>query len=495
VQLRLKLVLLSAVPIMVALALMGATMQQQTLALAQEEQALVRAAFVQSKEAELQHYVELARNTLVRIAEGPGDVGARKEAALATLMRMQYGQNGYFFAYDQHGKLLMDPKSLPMQGVDFCDPDDPVGADSAHRILSTARRGGGVVRYSWNKPSSQSVVPKLGYVLTIPGWDWVIGTGLYLDDVQAALQAIETSARANIEATRKRLYGIAALCVVLIGLGGLALNLKDHRVSSDKLRRLARRVVHSQEEERVRVARELHDGVVQVLASSKFLLETVQLQLADPAAGVAAAPRHALDQGLARLGGALVEIRRVSHGLRPALLDDLGLAPALALLVEQMNGQGGCDIRFLCDRTPEALPLEHGTALFRIAQEALQNAATHAHATRVELMLCAAPGSVGLVVVDNGGGFDTQRIFSDGKRGIGLRNMRERAAGLGGTLTITSSRTGTRIQATLPVPAASTESAVHTEHTPPAARTGAAAEPRGTRPAHALHFRPFEPTP
>jgi two-component system NarL family sensor kinase len=332
-------------------------------------------------------------------------------------------------------------------------------------------------------------------VLTIPGWDWVIGTGLYLDDVQAALQAIETSARANIEATRKRLYGIAALCVVLIGLGGLALNLKDHRVSSDKLRRLARRVVHSQEEERVRVARELHDGVVQVLASSKFLLETVQLQLADPAAGVAAAPRHALDQGLARLGGALVEIRRVSHGLRPALLDDLGLAPALALLVEQMNGQGGCDIRFVCDRTPEALPLEHGTALFRIAQEALQNAATHAHATRVELMLRAAPGSVGLVVVDNGSGFDTQRIFSDGKRGIGLRNMRERAAGLGGTLTITSSRTGTRIQATLPVPAASTAPAVHTEHAPPAARTGAAAEPRGTRPAHALHFRPFEPTP
>ena len=451
-QLRVKLVLLSAVPIVVALVLMAATMQQQTLKLAHEEQAVVRAAFVHSKESELRHYVELARNTLVRIAEGPGEVGRRKEEALATLVRMQYGQNGYFFAYDQHGKLLMDPKSLPMQGVDFCDPDDPVGADSAHRILSTARNGGGVVRYSWQKPSSQSVVPKLGYVLTIPGWDWVIGTGIYLDDVQGALQAIETSARANIEATRRRLYGIAALCVVLIGLGGLALNLKDHRVSSDKLRRLARRVVHSQEEERVRVARELHDGVVQVLASSKFLLETAQFQLADPAAGVALAPRQALDQGIARLGGALVEIRRVSHGLRPALLDDLGVAAALALLAEQMNEHSGCDIRFVCENAPATLPLEHGTVLFRIAQEALQNVRTHAHATQVELTLRGAPDGVHLQVVDNGTGFDTQRVFADGKRGIGLRNMRERAAALGGSLSIASGRGGTRIHATLPLP-------------------------------------------
>ena len=452
-QLRFKLVLLSALPIVVALVLMATTMQQQTLKLAHEEQALVQAAFMHSKEAELRHYVELAHSTVLRIAEQPGEVGPRKEQALATLIRMQYGQNGYFFAYDQHGKLLMDPKSLPMQGVDFCDPDDPVGADSANRILSTARRGGGVVRYNWHKPSSQSVVPKLGYVMTIPGWDWVIGTGIYLDDVQGALQAIEASARANIEATRKRLYGIAALCVVLIGLGGLALNLKDHRVSSDKLRRLARRVVHSQEEERLRVARELHDGVVQVLASSKFLLETAQLQLADPAVTVAAAPRQALDQGLLRLGGALVEIRRVSHGLRPALLDDLGLAPALALLVEQMNEQSGGGIRFECEEAPVALPLEHGTALFRIAQEALHNVRTHAQASEVIVVLHGDRDAVNLQVLDNGKGFDTQRVFADGKRGIGLRNMRERAAGLGGQLTITSGRGGTRIYASLPLPA------------------------------------------
>ncbi len=449
-QLRSKLVLLSAVPIVVALLLMGATMQQQTYKLMREEQALVQRAFMHSKEAELQHYVELARNTLQRIAEGPGDVGVRKEQALATLARMQFGDNGYFFVYDQHGQLLIDPQSLPLKGVEFCDPNDPVGADSAQRILATARRGGGVVRYSWSKPSSQEVVPKLGYVLTIPGWDWVIGTGIYLDDVQAALQAIEDGARANIEGTRQRIYAIAALCVVLIGLGGLALNLKDHRVSTDKLRRLAHRVVHSQEDERVRLARELHDGVVQVLASSKFLLETAQLQLAG--AATPAAPRQALDQGLDRLGSALVEIRRVSHGLRPALLDDLGLAPALALLVQQVQERSAATIRLVRRGAPADLPPEHGTALFRIAQEALQNCCTHAEAGDIELVLHGTRHAVGLSITDDGRGFDTRRVFEDGARGIGLRNMRERAESLGGTLTINSGRSGTRIEAWLALP-------------------------------------------
>jgi two-component system NarL family sensor kinase len=460
-QLRIKLVLLSAVPIVVALVLMAATMQHQTLKFVREEQRRVQDAFMKAKEAELQHYVELARNALVRIAEAPGDVGARKEQALSVLMRMQFGSSGYFFAYDQHGQLLIDAKSLPMQGVEFCDPNDPVGADSASRILATAQRGGGPVRYQWSKPNSQSVVPKLGYVLTVPQWDWVIGTGIYLDDVQSTLQAIENDAHANIESTRKRIFAIAAISVVLIGLGGLVLNLKDHRVASDKLRRLARRVVHSQEDERVRVARELHDGVVQVLASSKFLLETAQLHLNSPGASVPPASRTALDQSLDQLGTALVEIRRVSHGLRPALLDDLGLEPALALLADQVQASGPTAVRFARHGPPLDIPPAHGTALFRIAQEALNNCRSHASASRVDLVLHSARGGVGLRIADNGAGFDTRRVFDDGARGIGLRNMRERAEALGGTLKIDSGRKGTSIHAWLPLPQHASAAAAH----------------------------------
>src|SRR5256885_17170976 len=83
-----------------------------------------------------------------------------------------------------------------------------------------------------------------------PEWGWSLGPGLYLDGVEQALRQIDESAQANIAATRWRIFGIAALCIVLIGVAGLVFNLSDHRVSSNKLQRLAQRVVHSQEEER-----------------------------------------------------------------------------------------------------------------------------------------------------------------------------------------------------------------------------------------------------
>lgn len=445
-QLRLKLLLLSTLPILLALGSVAVTARHQTLKLAQQERELVEAAYLNSKETELRQYVQLAQSALARIAAEEADAAERQRQALALLARMQFGKDGYFFVYDREGNVLLDARHMGLSGVDLCDPGDPRSEAPANLILARAREGGGMVRYAWQKPSSRLTVPKLTYVTTMPGWEWVIGTGLYLDDVQETLRHIDRAAQENIGGTQRRIYAIAALCIVLIGLAGLALNLSDHRVSSAKLRRLAQRVVHSQEEERVRVARELHDGVVQVLVSSKFLLETAQVQWTGRAAPV---PREMLDQGLARLNDALLEIRRVSHGLRPALLDDLGLAPALALMVQEVKEQGTFDVRFVLRGPAGPLPTSHGTALFRIAQEALTNARMHAGASHVEVALRFTRWRVSLSVRDDGRGFDMQRVQRDGQGGIGLRNMRERIEGLGGRFAIASGRGGTRILAVL----------------------------------------------
>lgn len=448
-QLRLKFALLSVVPILIALGSVAVTVQQQTLKLAQQERELVESAYLHSKETELRHYVQLAHSALTRIMNTGEDPQAQQRQALAMLAQMQFGQDGYFFVYDKDGKVLLDAQQMGLQGVDLCDPNSPDGALPARLILDAARNGGGVVRYSWQKPSSQLIVPKLGYVASVPGWEWAVGTGLYLDDVQNALRKIDEAAQENIASTRQRIYGIAALCIVLIGVAGWALNFSDHRVSSAKLRRLAQRVVHSQEEERVRVARELHDGVVQVLVSSKFLLETAQSQLPTPPAQDPPAPRRMLDQGLERLNHALLEIRRVSHALRPALLDDLGLAPALALMSQQVKAQGVFDMRFTSHSRALPLPTSHSTALFRVVQEAVMNAQTHAQAARVEVALQFQRRRVTLEVRDDGRGFDVRRVQRDGQGGIGLRNMRERIEGLGGQFSITSDQNGTRIVAVL----------------------------------------------
>lgn len=448
-QLRLKLALLCVVPILLALGLVAVTVQHQTLKLAHQERELVESAYLHSKETELRHYVQLAHSALARIMDNGESPQEQQRQALAMLSRMQFGQDGYFFVYDRDGNVLLDAQQMGLQGVDLCDPNSPTGAVPAKLILDTARNGGGLVRYSWQKPSSQLTVPKLGYVASVPQWDWTVGTGLYLDDVQEALRKIDESAQENIAGTRRRIYAIAALCIVLIGVAGLALNLSDHRVSSAKLRRLAQRVVHSQEEERVRVARELHDGVVQVLVSSKFLLETAQSQMPTPPEQAPSAPRQVLDQGLERLNHALLEIRRVSHGLRPALLDDLGLTPALRLMSEQVCAQGGIAMRFAARGEAQALPTRHGTALFRVVQEAVMNAQMHAQAAHVDVSLHFQRRRVTLEVHDDGRGFDVRRVLRDGRCGIGLRNMRERIEGLGGRFSIASGRDGTRIVAVL----------------------------------------------
>ena len=448
-QLRLKITLLSVVPIVVALGLVAVTVQHQTLKLAHQERELVESAYLHNKETELRHYVQLAHSALARIVNNGDALQVQQRQALAMLAQMQFGQDGYFFVYDKDGKVLLDARQMGLQGVDLCDPDSPNGALPARLILDTARNGGGLVRYSWQKPSSQLMVPKLGYVASVPGWDWAVGTGLYLDDVHNALRKIDEGAQENIAGTRWRIYGIAALCIVLIGVAGLALNLSDHRVSSAKLRRLAQRVVHSQEEERVRVARELHDGVVQVLVSSKFMLETAQSQLPTPGTQDPPAPRRMLDQGLERLNHALLEIRRVSHALRPALLDDLGLAPALALMSQQVQSQGMFDMRFASHGQALSLPTSHSTALFRVVQEAVMNAQIHAQAARVEVVLQFQRRRVTLQVRDDGRGFDVRRVQRDGQNGIGLRNMRERIEGLGGEFSIASDPSGTRIVAVL----------------------------------------------
>ncbi|QNP49626.1 cache domain-containing protein [Diaphorobacter aerolatus] len=459
-QLRIKLILMAAIPVGVALICMGITVRHQTMALANEERALVESAYLHSKEAELRQYVELALSTVLRFAGQPSGGAALSEAerqqqAVNAVAQLKFGDDGYFFLYDQRGNLLVNPGQMAVPNVDLCDPNQPAGQIPARLIVDTGLSGGGLVRYDWHKPSSQATVAKLGYVLQVPGWNWVIGTGLYLDDVEQALRRLDERAKQNIAATQQRIYWIAAVCMVLIAAAGVLLNLKDHRISSAKLRRLAQRVVHSQEEERARLARDLHDGVVQVLVSSKFLLETAQLQHTQQASPQQPPVNAALDKGLARLNDALVEIRRVSHGLRPALLDDLGLPAALSLMCEQMgDGAQGTGIAVHFEQTGDALPIPntHATALYRVAQEAVKNACMHASgASTVVVLLQYVPRMMTLVVQDNGPGFDIHRILSDGSSGIGLRNMRERVDALGGQFQIVSSRVGTRIIATLPL--------------------------------------------
>lgn len=426
-RLRTKIGLLAVLPLLASLALIALAVRHQERELARREHAMVERVYMDARRDELRNYVALAASTVQPLYARGGNEPADRAQALQLLASLDYGRDGYFFVYDLQGKVLMHSRQPELLGQDLWELRDPQGRPTIQQLIAKARDGGGFVDYLWRQPSSGGVVPKLGYVIAYERWGWMLGTGLYLDGIHATLGSLEAEANRNIAATMLWIAGAAVFGIALISTGGLALNLSEQRVADRKLRLLARQVQQSQEDERAHLARELHDGISQTLVSTKLLVE----------AGLDSGQRQPLVQALERLNGSLLEVRRISHRLRPALLDTLGLPAALEHLGREFEEAGGALVAVHIEGTERALPAEAKTALFRIAQESLTNVAKHAHASQVELVLdFSAPGQLRMHITDDGCGFDEEAVHQHPDQGIGLRNMRERLAAVGGRLRI-----------------------------------------------------------
>jgi two-component system NarL family sensor kinase len=243
--------------------------------------------------------------------------------------------------------------------------------------------------------------------------------------------------------------GIAAMGVMCIAFTGLALNVSESRVADAKLKVLAQRVVRSQEEERERLSRDLHDGISQGIFSIRLQVESGIAKLADPECVPAA--HAAFERAASQLNDILGEVRRISHDLRPAILDDLGLAAALDHLTKEFSEGSSLQVNFESAGISDGLSSVANTVLFRIAQEALTNIKRHAEASMVTMRLAGTKTHVELTILDNGKGFDVRHIAQHPKRGIGQRNMHERVEAIGGRLVLTSTiGQGTQVLAILP---------------------------------------------
>jgi two-component system NarL family sensor kinase len=441
-KLRQKVILLAVGPLIVALCAIALFVRQQAITLAQEQRMTIETAYLASKETELRHYVELALRAIAQPLGTNRKDAATLHEAKRILGQLSFGHDGYFFAYDMQGNNLMHPRQPELVGRNLWGMRDASGVPTIQRLLARARAGGGVERYTWIRPSTDKPSPKLGYVVPIDQWGWMIGTGIYLDDVTATLAKVDVQQSRNIEGT---LWWIAVLAIVsaaTVATCGLALNIHDSRVADAKLKVLAQRVVDSQEQERARLSRDLHDGISQALVSIKLQLEAAVIRLdgtpAQRSAAVAGVERSA-----AAIASVLGEVRRISHDLRPALLDDLGLAAALAHLAQE----AGPRVQFAADNVSERLPDEVTTVLFRIAQEGVANSARHAGANRTSLLLSQRGPLLALTITDDGVGFDAAHVAMHPERGIGLRNMSERMDAIGGTMEIVSNAAGTTLRA------------------------------------------------
>ena len=228
---------------------------------------------------------------------------------------------------------------------------------------------------------------------------------------------------------------------------GTVADITGRRRDDEARQHLLARAISAQEDERRRVARELHDETGQALSAILIGLRTVE-----EAATLEDA--RAIAGRLRRLAGdAVRDVGRIARGLRPSILDDLGLSAALHRLAEEVQETSGVQVR-ISRLSQDRLPPAVETTLYRIIQEALTNVVRHASARTVDVVMSRDSRSVRAVVQDDGTGFDVPVAFtpSERQRTLGLVGMQERAALLGGTVTITSRLGGgTTVDVTLPI--------------------------------------------
>jgi PAS domain S-box-containing protein len=254
-----------------------------------------------------------------------------------------------------------------------------------------------------------------------------------------------TGQRVPVEVSSRLIYESG----VAVGVQGTARDITDRKRAQEALRIYSQRLIQVQEAERENIARELHDEIGQVLTAVRINLQSIQrsCRTADCV--------PPLNESIGIVDEALGRVRELSIELRPSLLDDLGLTAALRWYVDRYAQRTGIIAEVLnSSREDGRLPRELETACFRIAQEALTNVARHAQAGSVSVQLERSRERMLLTVMDDGVGFDIDKLrkSASAASALGLRGMEERALAVGGYIKIDSgSGRGTRVRATFPL--------------------------------------------
>lgn len=445
-----KLSLVAALPLIVAVAAIAVFVAYESRATAEREIRALERRLVEAKKDELRNYVTQARNGFAYIygRASPNDQEA-KILVTQILSAMIYGKDGFFFVYDYDGNNLVSPRQTEFINRNWEGLTDSDGTPIVDEFITLARQGAGWHSFMWQKPSTGEEAQMIAYVVGLQDWRWVVGTGVFIDDITATVANARAEVEARVQRTFMYIGGIVLAAVLIVFASGMLLNIRERRLADAKLKELTQRVFDAQEEERGRVARELHDGISQILVGVRYALDNTRRRLSRGDDAGAQAP---LDKGIENLGTAITEVRRISRDLRPGVLDDLGLGPALKALTDDFRERTGIETEFSTVVFRNRLDQDSKIALYRIAQEALTNIERHSGATHVTIDLRGHKKGATMRITDNGRGLPSgpDRASS----GIGLRNMQERIEQLDGSLRILSSRggrSGTVIEVSLPL--------------------------------------------
>lgn len=433
--LKAKLILLTLIPLIIVSASISWISIYQAKSLGQKEIEIFRDNLIQARESALKDSIDMAISAILPIYENASsnDLVAQEQVK-EILGQLSYGNDGYFFVYDKNGVNLVHPMLPELVGKNLMEFQDNNGDYLIEALLFQAQAGGGFHRYLWQKPSTNEVVQKLSYAAWLDKWEWMIGTGLYIEDISNEVMQMQDTVNKNIETTFFSVISILAVTVAVIIVLTLAINLHEHRLADRNLKELAHKTVMFQEDEKKHLARELHDGINQLLVSSKCHLEILDNKL-DHSEMSDVLNQH-IEKSQSSLSMAINEVRRISHSLRPSALDDIGLEAALMTLLKDFKSHSEIEIETLFDTQDGKLNSEIATTLYRVTQESLTNIEKHANASKITVILHQMGNMLQLMIRDDGVGFD--EVDGLVKKGIGLRNMRERVEFIGGEFELSS---------------------------------------------------------
>ncbi|MBR9830195.1 MAG: HAMP domain-containing protein [Oceanospirillales bacterium] len=218
-KLKSKLLLLSLLPLAVVVIAVMLIVRMEMQEMGGEEVQRIRTEMLSAKQTELKHYVEQAITAISPI-RARSDLTRDEQEILAAkiLDAMRFGEDGYIFGYDPQGNNVVQRTPQGQPGKNMINTRDQDGVPIVQELIRQAQSGGGYTRYVWDKPQTGRLAPKLSYSEQAPGFGWVIGTGFYIDDIDAAAADLEQQIRASVHAT---LVLIAVSALVLLGIVAL----------------------------------------------------------------------------------------------------------------------------------------------------------------------------------------------------------------------------------------------------------------------------------
>lgn len=440
-----KIQLLAILPLAIAMLLVVWATQYQFDKLSYDAAETYRTSVISRRQEELKNYTLLALSSIDHIYRDENlDQELAQELAKNILTNLTYKEDGYFFVYTGSGEGVVHPKQPYRIGENWWRLQDEAGNFLIQELVKNAQAGGGYIQYLWEKPSIREVGTKMAYSVMLEKWNWMLGTGVYIDDIEGQVSRIQASINHKIVNASYVILAIGIISVIVVFITGLLLQFSERKLADVKLQALTKRILTTQEEERRRVSRELHDGISQLIASAKFSIETASLKIKnneDP---------HE-DLGLTRdkIAQTLVDLRRISRDLHPRILDDHGLSAGIESLATNFSKRTGITVHLDKVAVKNLLSIDIKTTLYRVAQEALTNVERHSGADEVDISIGIKGRWIVLSITDNGHGFDLASLNRNKspRVGIGIRNMHERLSYHKGVFNVRSSKEGTVIEA------------------------------------------------